>query len=54
VILIIVGVSVAYNFQTGRNEVKLLMEYESITQWYRMLNNFMVTDIKAGTYTEGV
>jgi hypothetical protein len=31
-ILIIVGVSVAYNFQTGRNKIKLLTKYESVTQ----------------------
>jgi hypothetical protein len=29
---IIVGVSVAYNFQTGNNKIKLLTEYESVTQ----------------------
>jgi hypothetical protein len=28
--LIIVGVSVAYNFQTGNNEMKLLTEYENL------------------------
>jgi hypothetical protein len=27
---IIVGVSVAYNFQTGNNKIKLLMEYENV------------------------
>jgi hypothetical protein len=32
VILNIVGVSVAYNFQTGNNKIKLLTEYESVTQ----------------------
>jgi hypothetical protein len=30
-IKIIVGVSVAYNFQTGNNKIRLLMEYESVT-----------------------
>jgi hypothetical protein len=25
-------VSVAYNFQTGKNKIKLLTEYESVTQ----------------------
>jgi hypothetical protein len=29
---IIVGVSVAYNFQTRKNKIKLLMEYESVTR----------------------
>jgi hypothetical protein len=29
---IIVEVSVAYNFQTGNNEITLLKEYESVTQ----------------------
>jgi hypothetical protein len=29
---IIVGVSVAYNFQIGNKEVKKLTEYESVTQ----------------------
>jgi hypothetical protein len=29
---IIVGVSVAYNFQAGNNKIKLLREYESVTQ----------------------
>jgi hypothetical protein len=29
---IIVGVSVAYNFQIGKNKIKLLMKYESITK----------------------
>jgi hypothetical protein len=29
---IIVGVSVAYNFQTRSNKIKLLTEYESVTQ----------------------
>jgi hypothetical protein len=29
---IIVGVSVAYNFQTGNNKIKLLTEYEGVTQ----------------------
>jgi hypothetical protein len=28
----IVGVSVAYNFQTGKNRLKLLMEIENVTQ----------------------
>jgi hypothetical protein len=27
-----VGVSVACNFQTGKNQTKLLTEYESVTQ----------------------
>jgi hypothetical protein len=27
-----VGVSVVYNFKTGNNEIKLLMEYEIVTQ----------------------
>jgi hypothetical protein len=26
------GVSLAYNFQTGSNKIKLLMEYENVTQ----------------------
>jgi hypothetical protein len=30
--IIIVGVSVAYNFQTRNNKIKLLTEYESVTQ----------------------
>jgi hypothetical protein len=29
---IIVGVSVASNFQTGNNKIKLLTEYEGVTQ----------------------
>jgi hypothetical protein len=29
---IIVGVSVAYNFQTGNNKIKLLTKYEGVTQ----------------------
>jgi DUF917 family protein len=29
---IIVRVSVAYNFQTGNNKIKLLTEYEVVTQ----------------------
>jgi hypothetical protein len=29
---IIVGVSVAYNFQIGNNKIKLFTEYESVTQ----------------------
>jgi hypothetical protein len=29
---IIVGVSVAYNFQTRNNKIKLLLQYESVTQ----------------------
>jgi hypothetical protein len=29
---IIVGVSLAYNFQTVSNKIKLFMEYESVTQ----------------------
>jgi hypothetical protein len=29
---IIVGVSVTYNFQTGNNKIKLLMEHENVTQ----------------------
>jgi dynactin complex subunit len=32
VILNFVGVSVAYNFQTRNNKIKLLTEYESVTQ----------------------
>jgi hypothetical protein len=31
-IYIIVGFSVAYNFQTGNNKIKLLTEYEGVTQ----------------------
>jgi hypothetical protein len=27
-----VGISVAYNFQTGNNKTKLLTEYENVTQ----------------------
>jgi hypothetical protein len=27
-----VGVSVAYNFQTGNNKIKLLTQYEGVTQ----------------------
>jgi hypothetical protein len=27
-----VGVSVAYNFQTGKNKIKAFMEYEGVTQ----------------------
>jgi hypothetical protein len=29
---IIVGVCVAYNVQTGNNKIKLLREYENVTQ----------------------
>jgi hypothetical protein len=32
VILIYCRVSVAYNFQTGKNKIKLHVEYESVTQ----------------------
>jgi hypothetical protein len=32
VILNYCRVSMAYHFQTGNNEIKLLMEYESVTQ----------------------
>jgi hypothetical protein len=45
---IIVGVSVADNFQIGKNIIKLLTEYENVTQKFyyllnkccNMLNNF--------------
>jgi hypothetical protein len=32
-----VEVSVAYNFQTGNNKIKLLMEYEIVTQKFCLI-----------------
>jgi hypothetical protein len=34
---IIVGISVAYNFQIGNNKIKLLKEYENVTQKFLVI-----------------
>jgi hypothetical protein len=34
----IVGISMAYNFQTGNNKIKLLMEYEGVLQKVLFVN----------------
>jgi hypothetical protein len=41
-----VGVSVAYNFQTGNNKTKLLMEYESVTQNVSLLIQIKLKNAK--------
>jgi hypothetical protein len=41
----IVGVSVAYNFQTGSNKIKLLTEYERVTQNVLFGNAILILQI---------
>jgi hypothetical protein len=37
---------VAYNFQTGKNEIKLMTEYESVTQKVLLLIESILQDAK--------
>jgi hypothetical protein len=36
---LLVGVSVAYNFQIGNNKIKLLTQYENVTQKVDSVDN---------------
>jgi hypothetical protein len=38
--------SVAYNFQTGNNKIKLIMEYESVTQ--KVFITYRINSVKCG------
>jgi hypothetical protein len=43
----IVGVSVAYNFQTRKKKIEVLTEYESITQKVLLCIEYILQNVKA-------